>query len=123
MSSIEETKPPELLPPAPSTEQVKGQPFTLMDYLDTERGHEIAKTLLDLWKEIQKATLGSKSEQTIEQLKTQSRSWRMDVVIQSALASVVIVSAVVLAWHGKMDATITGFLGVALGYVLGKKTS
>jgi hypothetical protein len=28
----------------------------------------------------------------------------------------------VLAWHSKMDATIAGFLGVALGYVLGRKT-
>jgi hypothetical protein len=42
--------------------------------------------------------------------------------MQTTLAGIVIVSAVVLAWHSKMDATAAGFLGVALGYVLGRKT-
>ena len=50
-------------------------------------------------------------------------AWRLGIVMQTALAGVVIVTAGVLAWHSKMDATIAGFLGVALGYVLGRKTS
>jgi uncharacterized membrane protein len=43
--------------------------------------------------------------------------------MQTILAVVVIVSGVGLACYSKMDATIAGFLGVALGFVLGRKTS
>lgn len=116
----EQLKASEVLPPNNNGSQPDA--FSLWEYLNGDRGHEIAKTILTLWKDLQQATLGSKSEQTIEQLRSQSRSWRIGIVMQSALAAVVIVSAVVLAWRGRMDATIAGFLGVALGYILGKKT-
>jgi hypothetical protein len=111
----------EVLPPTTGNEDES--PFTFLEYLDSDRGHEIAKTILGLWKELQQATLGSKSEETKEQLKRNHEAWRLGILMQTALATVVIVSGVTLAWHSKMDATIAGFLGVALGYVLGRKTS
>jgi hypothetical protein len=52
-----------------------------------------------------------------------TEAWRLGIVMQTVLAGVVIVAAGVLAWHFKMDATLAGFLGVALGYVLERKTS
>jgi len=44
------------------------------------------------------------------------------MILQSILSAIVILSAVVLAWRGKMESTVAGFLGVALGYVLGRRT-
>jgi len=111
------------LPPEDATKEEVEAPFTFLEYLDSDRGHEIAKEVLSLWKELQKVTIGSKSDQTKEELRRNHEAWRLGIVMQTALAGVVIVTAGVLAWHSKMDATIAGFLGVALGYVLGRKTS
>jgi len=117
---IKRTEQSEVLPP--EGEKPEESPFTFLEYLDSDRGHEIAKTILGLWKELQQATLGSKSDETKEQLRRQHEAWRLGVTLQTALGAVVIITAGVLAWHSKMDATIAGFLGVALGYVLGRKT-
>ena len=113
----------EVLPPANAQEE-ESLPPNLLEYLESDRGHEIAKTILGLWKELQQVTIGSKAEQHKDELKRNHEAWRqLGIMMQTALAMVVIGSAVALAWHSKMDATITGFLGVALGYVLGQKTS
>jgi len=119
---IKQTEANELLPPATEEEQAGESPLTFLEYLDSERGHEIAKSVLGLWKELQQATLGSKSDETKEQLRRQHEAWRLGVTLQTALGAVVIITAGLLAWHSKMDATIAGFLGVALGYVLGRRT-
>jgi hypothetical protein len=57
-----------------------------------------------------------------QQLRRNHEAWRLGVTMQTGLGAGVIITAGVLAWHSKMDATIAGFLGVALGYVLGRKT-
>ncbi|MGA7630229.1 MAG: hypothetical protein WCB11_05650 [Terriglobales bacterium] len=101
----------------------EGLPPNFLEYLESDRGHEIAKTILGLWKELQQVTIGSKTEQQKDQLKRNHEMWKLALIMQTVLAVVVIGSAVALAWHSKMDATVTGFLGVALGYVLGRKTS
>jgi hypothetical protein len=67
------------------------------EYLESGRGHEIAKTLLGLWKELQQATIGSKTVQEKDQLKRKHETWRLGILMQTALATVVIVSAVALA--------------------------
>jgi len=118
---INQTEQSEVLPP--EGERDEESPFTFLEYLDSDRGHEIAKEVLSLWKELQKATIGSKSDQTKEELKRHHDAWRLGILMQTVLAGIVIVTAGILAWHSKMDATIAGFLGVALGYVLGRRTS
>jgi len=117
---IKTPEPSEVLPP--QGEDTEESPLTFLEYLDSDRGHEIAKSVLGLWKELQQATLGSKSEETKEQLRRNHEAWRLGITLQTGLGAVVIITAGVLAWHSKMDATIAGFLGVALGYVLGRKT-
>jgi ferric-dicitrate binding protein FerR (iron transport regulator) len=117
---IKQSEPSEVLPP--EEESAEESPFTFLEYLDSDRGHEIAKKVLELWKDLQQTTLGSKSEETKEQLRRQHEAWRLGVTMQTALGAIVIITAGLLAWHSKMDATIAGFLGVALGYVLGRKT-
>jgi len=111
----------EVLPPEEQEEEM-APPFSLFDYLNTDKGHEIAKGLLDLWKTLQNATLVGAAEEKKEVLKRQHESWKLGMTLQSILSAIVILSAVILAWHGKMESTVAGFLGVALGYVLGKKT-
>src|SRR5438270_4348239 len=108
----------EVIPPEEELETS----FSLFDYLSTNKGHEIAKDLLDLWKTLQNATIVGSSDEKKEALKRQHESWKLGIVLQSILSAVVILSAVALAWNGKMESTVAGFLGVALGYVLGKKT-
>jgi hypothetical protein len=49
-----------------------------------------------------------KTEPEKDQLKRNHEAWKLVLKTQSALAMVVIGSAVALAWHSKMDATITG---------------
>jgi len=123
-SEIKQANHAEVLSPVNETKEEEQQeqvPFTFLEYLDSDRGHEIAKEVLSLWKELQKATIGSKSEQTKEELKRNHEAWRLGILLQTILAVVVIVTAGALAWHSKMDATLAGFLGVALGYVLGRK--
>jgi hypothetical protein len=125
-TEIKHVNPAEVLLPGNKTKEEGEEeqvPFTFLEYLDSDRGHEIAKQGLSLWKELQKATNGSKSEQTKEELKRNHEAWRLGILLQTTLAGVVIVTAGVLAWDSRMDATIAGFLGVALGYVLGRKTS
>jgi hypothetical protein len=108
----------EVIPPQEELESS----FSLFDYLSTDKGHEIAKNLLDLWKTLQNATIVGSSDEKKEVLKRQHESWKLGMILQSILSAVVILSAVILAWQGKMESTVAGFLGVALGYVLGKKT-
>jgi ferric-dicitrate binding protein FerR (iron transport regulator) len=115
-----QTEPGEVLPPKDAG---TGLPPNFLEYLESDKGHEIAKTILGLWKELQQVTIGSNTEQQKDQLKRNHEAWKLTLITQTALAVAVIGSAVALAWHSKMDATITGFLGVALGYVLGRKTS
>ena len=117
---IKQTEQSEVLAPEGGKDQEF--PFTFLEYLDSDRGHEIAKTVLGLWKELQQATLGSKSEETKEQIRRQHEAWRLGIMMQTTLGAVVIITAGLLAWHSKMDATLAGFLGVALGYVLGRRT-
>jgi hypothetical protein len=113
----------EVLPPESAEDKGPELPPSFLEYLESEKGHEIAKTILGLWKELQQVTIGSKTEQQKDQLKRNHEAWKLALITQALLAVVVIGSAVALAWHSKLDATITGFLGVALGYVLGRKTS
>ena len=51
----------------------------------------------------------SKTEPEKDELKRNHEAWKRALKTQSALAVVVIGSAVALVWHYKMDATITGF--------------
>lgn len=122
-NAVENNKQPtpekaEVLPPGAEMEMS----FSLFDYLSTDKGHEIAKGLLDLWKTLQNATLVGTAEEKKEVLKRQHESWKLGMTLQSILSAIVILSAVILAWRGKMESTVAGFLGVALGYVLGKKS-
>jgi hypothetical protein len=119
----DELKQGEVLPPKNTDDEDAGLPPSFLEYLESDRGHEIAKTVLGLWKELQQATIGSNAEQHRDELKRNHEAWKLAIITQAILAVAVIGSAVALAWHSKMDATITGFLGVALGYVLGRKTS
>lgn len=116
-----EAKTGDVLPPV---EELDVPPeMTFLEYLSTDKGHEIAKSFIDLWKTLQNATLVSNAEERKEQVKRQHSSWKLGVILQTVLAAIVILSAVLLAWKGKMESTVAGFLGVALGYVLGRRTS
>jgi len=120
---IKRSEQSEVLPPQSAENEEAGLPPSFLEYLESDKGHEIAKTVLGLWKELQQVTIGSKAEQHKDELKRNHEAWRLGILMQTALATVVIVSGVTLAWHSKMDATTAGFLGVALGFALGRKTS
>lgn len=96
---------------------------TILDYLQSEPGNDLVKYAINLWTTLQQATLTATSQQRHLEIEKQHASWKLGVIVQSSLAAIVIVSAVLLAWKGHMDATAAGFLGVALGYILGRKTA
>lgn len=115
----EENKEAEVIPPEADLDEWDGLNF--FEYLNTDKGHEIAKGVLDLWKTLQNATIVSSSDEKKEALKRQHDSWKLGIELQTLLSAIVIISAVLLAWHGRMESTVAGFLGVALGYVLGRR--
>src|SRR5260370_21619561 len=116
---IKQPEQSEVLPP--EGEKPEESPFTFLEYLDSDRGHEIAKTILGLWKELQQATLGSKSDETKEQLRRQHEAWRLGVTLQTALGAVVIITAGGLAGHSKNAWAISRFPCGALRQVPGRK--
>jgi len=42
------------------------------------------------------------------------------MVLQSAVIAIIIVSAVALTWHGKLDATAAALMCTLFGYFLGR---
>lgn len=91
-------------------DEINFSPF--FAYLETPYGHEVAKQVLEIVRDLKKSTLD----------KTHTHAtWGL--WLRTGIFVFVIGAASVLAWSGKLDSTASGFLGVALGYALGSRQS
>jgi ABC-type proline/glycine betaine transport system permease subunit len=97
----------------PSLEYLLDQ---LMDYLQTEKGHEFANRIVTWIEDNQKAT----TEQKKCEVEFQHDTTRLWLVLQAGAITVIIVVAALLAWHGKLDATVATLMATLFGYFLGK---
>lgn len=89
-------------------DEINFSPF--FAYLETPNGHEVAKQVLEIVRDLKKSTLD----------KTHTHA-NWGLWLRTAIFVFVIGAASVLAWSGKLDSTASGFLGVALGYALGSR--
>jgi hypothetical protein len=94
----------------------------LLDYLQSKEGHELASRILAIFEDIKKATIDRAAEQ--HKLTVQSQH-KVTVEGQRLVFLVFIITigaAALLAWHGKLDATLAAFMGTVLGYLFGRST-
>jgi hypothetical protein len=98
-----------------------GEPYPpFIDYLQTKEGHELASRIVSLFEAIQKATIESAAEQKRKEMEFHHKTLKLWMWLQSAVFIAVILSAVVLAWHGKLEATVASLMGTLFGYFLGR---
>jgi len=100
------------------------------NYLQSEKGHEIAKQVLDLIKDIKRSTLDRNVEQdkaNAEQARLREerlhRFYGWVLVSQNIVFALTIVTASILTYMGKFDSTLAVLFGTLVGYFFGRKTS
>jgi len=102
-------------------EVVGEQPYpALLEYLESEKGHVLVSRIVSLFEALQRATLESAAEQKKQEMTFHHKTVRIWMILQSAVIAVIIVSAVALAWHGKLDATVAALMGTLFGFFLGR---
>jgi hypothetical protein len=115
-------KPPEKTPEASETqgalEEVPYPPF--LDFLQSKEGHELASRILSIIEDIKKATIETSAELHKRDSEYGHRIQRLWLCLQSAVFGTTIVVAALLAWHGKLDATVAALMGTLFGYFLGR---
>ncbi len=92
-------------------EEIDHEPSPLLDYLETEKGHQIASRVLSILEGIQQATLATNSKHVIFEL------WFKVVTV-----ILVIIAASILTWFEKFNPTMGVLFGTLMGYVFGKKS-
>jgi hypothetical protein len=105
----------------PKKAEVVDEPYPpLFEYLESEKGHGLVSRIVSLFEALQRATLESAAEQKKQEMTFHHKTIRIWMILQSAVIAVIIVSAVALAWHGKLDATVAALMGTLFGYFLGR---
>jgi hypothetical protein len=104
--------------PVPAEEVVEYPPF--LDYLSTKEGHELASRVVALFEGIQKATIEAGADQKKREVEFQHNTTRLWMKLQAGAITAIIVAAVMLAWHGKLDATVATLMATLFGYFLGR---
>lgn len=100
------------------------------NYLQSEKGHEIAKQVLDLIKGIKHSTLDRNVEQ--DKVNAEQARLRLERVhkyygwvlfSQNVVFALAIVAASILTYLGKFDSPVAILFGTLVGYFFGRKTS
>jgi hypothetical protein len=91
-----------------------------LDYLQTKEGHELASRVVSLFEGIQKATIEAGVDQKKREVEFQHSTTRLWMKLQAAAIVTIIVAAVALAWHGKLDAAVATLMATLFGYFLGR---
>ena len=111
----------EELKPQEKKAEIVEEPYPpLLEYLESEKGHGLVSRVVSLFEALQKATIESAAEQKRQEMTFHHKTVRIWMVLQSVVIAVIIVSAVGLAWHGKLDATVAALMGTLFGYFLGR---
>jgi hypothetical protein len=102
----------------------------LHNYLQSDKGHEIAKQVLELVKDIKRSTLDRNVEQdkaNAEQARLREerlhRFYGWVLVSQNIVFALTILTASILTYMGKFDSTLAVLFGTLVGYFFGRKTS
>ncbi len=104
-----------------SQEEFEEAPYPpFLDYLQSKEGHELASRILSIIEDIKKATIESSAELHKRDSEYNHKIQRLWLCLQCAVFGTTIVVAALLAWHGKLDATVAALMGTLFGYFLGR---
>jgi len=103
---------PEILKPA--------QGNALFDFLQSNQGHELASRVVSVIEALQRATTEAGAEQKKREIEFQHKTTALTMWLQAGAVVIIILSAVALAWHGKLDATVATLMATLFGYFLGR---
>jgi len=92
----------------------------LLEYLQSKEGHELASRIVAILEDVKKATIESATETHKRDSEFQHRIQKLWLCIQSGVFALTILIAAVLAWHGKLDSTVSVLMGTLFGYFLGR---
>ena len=102
----------------------------LYNYLQSERGHEIASTIVKLVEGIKKSTLDRSAEQSkidAELSKLKEEHLHSDrqrlLLLQIIVFVIAIIATGFLTYVGKFEPAIAVLFGTLVGYFFGRKTS
>jgi hypothetical protein len=107
-------------PPTANSPEEFEESYSFFDYLESDKGHELAGRAISLLEGIKKATIENSAELQKRDFEYQHKIQKLWLCLQSAVFLVSIVVAAVLAWHGKLDATVAALMGTLFGYFLGR---
>jgi|SRR5579859_2970629 len=91
-----------------------------LEYLESKEGHELASRVVSIFEGIQKATIEAGVEQRKREIEFQHSTTRLWMKLQAGAITVLLIVAGVLAWHGKLDATVATLMATLFGYFLGR---
>ena len=89
-------------------EQVDISP--LVEYLKTDKGHELASRIVGIVEDVKKATIEKASAHGLFEM------W-----LQAGVIVVVVVAASVLSYFGKFETSVGVLFGTLVGYIFGKR--
>lgn len=92
----------------------------LLDYLQSKEGHELASRIVAILEGIKKDTIESTSERHKRDSEHAHQIQRLWLCLQVGVFALTISVAALLAWHGKLDATVAALMGTLFGYFLGR---
>ena len=82
----------------------------LVEYLKTEKGHQLASKIIGIIDDLKKAFLGKKAGQTVME------KWQLAITI-----SVIVFAVTLLTLMDRLDPSVAILFGTIFGYLIGKK--
>jgi|SRR5450830_122701 len=89
-------------------ENIDFNPF--LDYLQTDKGHELASRTIGIVEDVKKAALEKSSSHAIFE------KW-----MQFGVVIVVVLAASILSYFGKFETSVGVLFGTLVGYIFGKR--
>ncbi len=102
----------------PNDTEEEGHYPPFLDYLQSKQGHETASRVLALFENIQTNTLKTSADQRASDLNFHHTTTRLWLKLQTGIVATIIMVAGILAWVGKLDATVAALMGTVVGYYL-----
>ena len=90
-------------------EETETEPSPFFEWLQTDKGHEIAGRMMTIIEDLKRRGLEKSSTMAM-----------VEAVGRYAVVIIAIVVAAYLAWHGKLDSTVSMLFGTLVGFFFGK---
>lgn len=98
----------EIAPSETSEDEIDVTP--VLDYLQTDKGHEILSRVLTIFEDVKKATIEKSSSHAVFE------KW-----LQAGIIILVVLATSVLSYLGKFETSVGVLFGTLVGYIFGRK--